>query len=427
MITVALVTLVLLAANALFVAAEFAVVSAPRTAVEHRAAGGDRLARRLLRTLTSAAEQDRYIATAQLGITFASLGLGMYGEHTLAIWLEPRLEAFGSARFIASHTLASIVAVSVLSYLHIFLGEMIPKSIALAHALPTARLVHWPMRVTGILFAPLVYLLNGIGTACIRLLGVRPQTDRRESAYTPEELQLIVDESDKGGVFRGEAGRILHELFEFGDRTAREAMVPRVRVIGLRVGASAAEIRAIVAPHRVTRYPVYEGDLDQIVGVVHARDLLARLSRDEALGSSEVRRIPVVPATAALDDVLATLQRHRAHLATVIDEHGGTAGIISLEDLFEEVVGEIDEGGPVSLERQADGSVRAAGTVRLDELGECFQLDLEHEEVDSVSGLVLTHLGRPPLVGDVIEYGRLRIEVTAISGRGVKEARVTPT
>jgi CBS domain containing-hemolysin-like protein len=422
------VTFVLLATNALFVAAEFAVVSAPRPAVERRASRGDRLARRLLRTLTSAREQDRYIAAAQLGITFASLGLGMYGEHTLAIWLEPRLGGLGQTlSFMTAHTLASVVAVSALSYLHIFLGEMIPKSIALAHAEATARVVYWPMRVTGVILAPLVSLLNGIGNACLRALGVPRQTDRRDQAYTPEELQIIVEESERGGIFRGDAGRILHELFEFGDRTAREAMVPRVRIAGLRVGAGADEIRRVVARHRLTRYPVYDGDLDHIVGVVHAKDLLARLLRDAPLAAENVRRIPVVPATAPLDDVLTTLQQQGAHLAVVIDEHGGTAGIISLEDLFEEVVGEIDEGGAPALQPQPDGSVRAAGTVRIDELGDHFGLDLEHEEVDSLSGLVLARLGRPPGIGDVVEYGPLRIEVTAVSGRGVREARVERT
>jgi CBS domain containing-hemolysin-like protein len=170
---------------------------------------------------------------------------------------------------------------------------------------------------------------------------------------------------------------------------------------------------------------VYEGDLDHIIGVVHAKDLLARLLSNESLATEHVTRMPVVPATAPLDDVLATLQEHQAHVAVVIDEHGGTAGIITLEDLFEEVVGEIDEGGPQALTHQPDGSVRAAGTVRLDELGDAFGLELEHEDVDSVSGLVLAKLGRPPVAGDAVDYGDLRIEVTAVSGRGVREVQVT--
>ena len=172
---------------------------------------------------------------------------------------------------------------------------------------------------------------------------------------------------------------------------------------------------------------MYEGDLDHIIGMVHVKDLLRPADADERCRADDVRRIPVVPETASLDDVLATMQRSQAHLAVVIDEHGGTAGIISLEDLFEEVVGEIDEGAPTAPSLVAAGRwvVRAAGTVRLDELGQHFNLELEHEEVDSVSGLVLARLGRPPSVGDVVDYGRLRLEVTATSGRGVREVKAS--
>ena len=202
-------------------------------------------------------------------------------------------------------------------------------------------------------------------------------------------------------------------------------MMPRVRVIGIPAGAPPAEIRKVVATRRHTRYPVFEGDLDHILGVVHVKDLLRRLLANEPVTASDAASMPVVPETAALDDVLASMQRANAHVAVVVDEHGGTAGLVSLEDLFEEVVGEIDEGATESsgLVRLADGSVRAAGTLRLDELGQHFDLPLEHEDVDSVSGLVLARLGRPPAVGDVVEYGRLRLEVTALSGLGVREVK----
>jgi CBS domain containing-hemolysin-like protein len=168
---------------------------------------------------------------------------------------------------------------------------------------------------------------------------------------------------------------------------------------------------------------VFEADLDHIAGMLHVKDLLRNLVNDSPIAAADLRRLPVVPETTPLDDVLATMQRTGAHMAVVIDEHGGTAGIITLEDLFEEVVGEIDEGVPrtPTLAPQADGSVRAAGTVRLDELGQHFGIELEHEEVDSVSGLVLALLGRPPVKGDVVEYGRIRIRVTGTSGRGVRE------
>jgi len=425
--TVVLITLVLLLLNALFVAAEFAVVSAPRTSVERRAKNGDRLAKRLLVTLTSPREQDRYIAAAQIGISLASLGLGMYGEHTLALWLEPRLEILGTSRLIASHLLASILAVATLSYLHIFLGEMIPKSLALSHAERTAFAVYWPMRVVQFVLYPFVIGLNMLGNFCLRLVGVRRQEHSRESFYTPEELQLVVEESEKGGALRAESGRMVRELFEFGDLTAGQAMVPRVRVVGLPSGASPADVRRLIAETRHTRYAVYDGDLDHIIGMLHIKDLLRLLLANEPIGASDVRRMPVVPQTASLDEVLRTMQQTHAHMAVVIDEHGGTAGIVNLEDLFEEVVGEIDEGAPraKSLVPAADGSVMAAGTLRLDELGEVFDIDLHHEEVESVSGLVLAQLGRPPVVGDAVQYGRVRLEVTATSGRGVKEVKAS--
>jgi CBS domain containing-hemolysin-like protein len=302
---------------------------------------------------------------------------------------------------------------------------MIPKSIALAQTERTARTVFLPMRIVTLAFYPFVVGLSVVGTACLRLLGIRRQQNPVERAYTPAELQIIVEESEEGGALRAESGRLLRELFEFGDRTAGEAMVPRVRVAGIPLGASPAVVRRLISGYRRTRYPVYDGDLDHIIGMMHAKEILRRLMQDAAITAADTRPIPAVPATATLDVVLETMQKTRAHLAVVIDEHGGTEGIVSLEDLFEEVVGEIDEGVPVapSLQANPDGSVTAAGTLRLDELGASFNLDLEHEEVDSVSGLVLERLGRPPVVGDVVDYGRIRLQVTGISGRGVKEVR----
>ena len=423
--TVVLITAAFLLANALFVAAEFAIIGVSRTALAHRANQGDSMARRVLGLLTSHVQQDRFIATAQLGITVASLGLGMYGEHTLAAWLEPRLELSPTAGFIASHTLASILAIGALTYLHIFLGEMVPKALALGHAEGTARAVYWPMAVVLVVFYPLVISLNGIGNFCLRLMGVRRQEAAPGQGYTPEELQIIVEESAEGGAMRAEAGSILSELLEFGDLTAGEVMVPRVRVVGIPVGETPDGIRRILLAHHHTRYAIYDRDLDHIVGMLHVKDLLRRILAGELIAANHARPMPVVPVTAKLDAVLRTMQKAQAHMAVVIDEHGGTAGVVSLEDLFEEVVGEIDEGAPAApaMVAQEDASVLVAGTVRLDELGQHFDLDLAHEDVDSVSGLVLALLGRPPITGDAVEYDRIRLEVTATSGRGVKQAR----
>jgi CBS domain containing-hemolysin-like protein len=424
--TVLLITAALLLANALFVSAEFAIIGAARPALEHQSNQGDKVARRLFRLLTTHDSQDQFIATSQLGITLASLGLGMYAEHTFAAWLEPRLALPAVERMIAAHTLASVLAITALTYFHILLGEMLPKAIAIAHAERTLRAVYWPMRFVRIFFYPLVYVLNGTGNVGLRLMGVRRKEGEPEQVYTPEELQIIVEESAEGGAIRAESGMLLRELLEFGDRTAGEVMVPRVRVLGIPIGATPDEIRATLTRHHHTRYPIYDGDLDHIVGMLHVKDLLRRLLANENAGTGDLRPMPVVPESAPLDAVLRTMQRSAAHLAIVIDEHGGTAGVISLEDLFEEVVGEIDEGPSApSIAARPDGSVVAAGTVRLDELGRHFDLDLVHDEVDSVSGLVLAILGRPPVVGDTVTYERVRVEVTAISGHGVKQTRVS--
>lgn len=412
-----LATLAFVLLNAVFVAAEFALIGASRLTLERLAADGDTLAGRVAHTVSTPRRQDRYLATAQLGITLASLGLGMFGEHAFAAYLNENVAFIGAAA-------ATAISLSVLTIAHIVIGEMLPKGMALQNPVNVARWAHWPMQTTLFLLYPFVVTLNAFANTALRLIGVRRQQNTHEQLYTPEELQLIVEESERGGTLGGESGRILQELLEFGDLTAAQAMVPRVRVIGIETGSTPQELRQIVREQRRTRYPVYDGSLDQVVGMLHVKDLLRAMLRDETVTAAQTRRIPMVPETATLDVVLKTMQQAHAHMALVVDEHGGTAGILSLEDLFEEVVGEIEEGqsSARSLEPQADGSARVAGTLRLGELGQHFDVDLEHEDVESVSGLVLARLDRLPVVGDVVEYGRIRLEVVATSGRGVKEA-----
>ena len=421
---VLLISLGLVLVNGVFVAAEFALLAAPRPALERSAAKGDRFARSVLDVLRSPSRQDRYIATAQLGITLASLGLGMYAEHRLSDFLEPIV---GHIPAIGGVALAAAISLGVLTLAHIVFGEMVPKGLALQHPVPVARITAWPMGLTLGLLYPFVKLSTTVARACLRLIGIERQQNVHEQVYTPEELQFIVEESQEGGALRGESGRLLRELFEFGGLTAGQVMVPRVRIVGIPLGATPSALRPIVAKHKHTRYAVYDKDLDHLVGMVHVKDLLRKLLQNQPLGAEDVRRMPVVPETAPLDDVLASMRLANAHMTIVIDEHGGTAGILSLEDLFEEVVGELDEGAVTEppLTKNPDGTVRASGTVRLDELGQFLDLDLVHEEVDSLSGLVLARLGRPPVVGDVVEYERLRLRVTATSGRGVKEVLVS--
>ena len=423
MTLVVLVIIVLVIVNGLFVAAEFAIVGAPRTSIETRAANGERVAAQVNRVLQEPVRQDRYIATAQLGITLASLGLGMYGEHGVAHWLEGQLEAFGSLRFVAAHTLASILAITVLTYLHIVFGEMIPKSLALQRAERVVLAITPIMRAFELVLYPLVLGLNGLGRIVLRMLGIRRQERNTEHLYSPEELALVVTESQAGGLLREESGQILRELFEFGDLTAREVMTPRVRIAGMPVGAEADAIAAIVRRHPFTRYPVYQDNLDHVLGLVHVRDLLTLTRSGGSLDASMVRPLPILPETSTLGAVLDTLRRQAAQMVLVIDEHGGTAGLISHEDLFDEVVGEFAETASerTSIYRDFRGRLHVSGTARVEEAGEALGVELEHEDVDSVSGLVLTLLGRPPQVGDVVEFDHVRFEVVAVEGHGVRE------
>ena len=428
MIELAIIT-VLILLNGVFVAAEFAIVGAPRAAIDARAAQGDRLARLVQRVLRDTQTQDRYIATAQLGITLASLGLGMYGEHVLADAIYHYLDASGAPAWLVSHGFASVLAVAILTYFHIVVGEMVPKSLALQQAERLACWITPPMLWTKNLLYPFVVTLNGLGNLLLKGIGVNRQAQNADQYYTPEELQLIVQESDELGALRSESSQMLQELFEFGDLTAGQVMVPRVRIVGIPVAMPPAAIRELLAEPAHTRYPVYEKDLDHIVGMVHIKDLLRLLLHEETITAAHARAVPVVPETAPLDAVLAMMRRERTQMAVVIDEHGGTAGVVTLEDLFEEVVGDIEE-GPLTgqqVHRDRDGRLRVPGTMRIDEVGQEFDLDLEHEDVDSVSGLVLMLLGRPPVVGDSVRFARLQFEVTAVKGHGVEEAAVCLT
>jgi CBS domain containing-hemolysin-like protein len=422
-----LIILFLILINGLFVAAEFAMVGVSRARMERLAAQGRRTARLALRILRDPRRQDRYIATAQLGITGASLGLGMYGEHALAEWLAKGLESLGASRWIAAHGAASALSITILTYFHIVLGEMVPKSLALLSAERTVLWITPPIHWLQFLLYPLVITLNAMGNLILRLMGIRRELSATHF-HTPQELEYLVRESEQGGMLRAETGQVLRGLFDFGELTAGEIMSPRVRVLGLPLDASPDRISAVVRASRHTRYPVFRGDLDNIIGVIHIKDILRLTLAGKTLEENAIRRVPYLPETAELDLVLATMRRDHVQMVVVMDEHGGTAGIITLEDMFEEVVGDIEE-GPSQLpdiSRDAAGRLRVAGTVRLEEVGEALGATLEHEEVDTVSGLVLMLLERPPAVGDVVSYDHVRFQVVVVEGHGVGACLVTP-
>jgi CBS domain containing-hemolysin-like protein len=416
----------LLLANALFVAGEFAIVGVPRPSIERLASLGNTLARRVLRILDSAKRRDRYLATTQIGVSLASLGLGMYGEHVVAESIAAWLEPLNVSRWVAAHTIGSVVAVAILTYAHLVIGEMVPKALALQSSERTAMLVSPAIQGIGTAILPLVIALDALRALTVRAIGIRGEVSEEERYHSTEELQLIIQESQREGLLRGESGRILRELFEFGDLKAWQVMVPRVHLVAVRLGTTADELRDIVRTRPHTRFPVHSGDPDNIVGMVHIKDVLRHIVVQQPITLGDARPVPYIPATTPLDEVLAAMRRTRAQMAVVMDEHGGTAGIVTIEDLFEEVVGEIDEGrGRTPIWRDASGRLLVRGTVRLKDAGDAIGRSLEHAEVQTISGLVLTLLGRPAAVGDVVNWNGVRIEVTVVSGRSVSDTALT--
>jgi CBS domain containing-hemolysin-like protein len=418
--------LALLLANAVFVAGEFAIVGVPRTSIERLASLGNTLARRVIRILDSVKRRDRYLATTQIGVSLASLGLGMYGEHVVAESIAAWLEPLNVSRWVAAHTIGSVVAVALLTYGHLVIGEMVPKALALQGAERTAMLVSPAIEAIEKAILPLVIALDALRALTVRAIGISGEVAEEERYHSTEELQLIIQESQEEGLLRGESGRILRELFEFGDLKAWQVMVPRVRLVAVRIGTTADQLRDIVRTRPHTRFPVHTGDPDNIVGMVHIKDVLRHIVLQQPVAMGDARHVPYIPATTPLDEMLSAMRRARAQMAVVMDEHGGTAGIVTIEDLFEEVVGEIDEGrGRTPIWRDATGRLLVRGTVRLKDAAEAIGRSLEHPDVQTISGLVLTLLGRPPSVGDVVTWNGVRIEVTGVSGRGVADTALT--
>ena len=418
--------LTLLVVNGLFVAAEFSIVGVPRANVEHLASLGSSRARRVVAILDSARRRNRYIATTQVGVSLASLGVGMYGEHVIASWVTAWLEPLDLARWITAHTIGSLASITILTYAHILVGETVPKTLALQSAARTAMWVSPIIELVQTTMMPLVVLLDAARAVVIRAVGAEGELSEEERYHSTEDLRFIIQESQDSGLLRGDSGQLLRELFEFGDLTAGHAMVPRVRLAGIRVGTGSEELQRIVRERPHTRYPVHMSDLDHIVGSVHIKELLRHLVSGQPVMEADARAVPYIPATMPLDGVLAAMRRSRSQMAVVMDEHGGTAGIVTIEDLFEEVVGEIDEGrGRMPVWRDESGRLLVRGTVRLEDAGDALGRPLEHPEVQTISGLVLALLGRPPEVGDAVMWNDARIEVLSVTVRGVLDAALT--
>jgi CBS domain containing-hemolysin-like protein len=420
---------VLVAANAFFVAAEFALVSVRRTRIEELVAQGSEAAKWVQKATQ---DPDRFIAATQLGITLASLGLGWLGEPALAHLLEPIVALVpSSVRSGVSHGLAAAIAFGAITFLHVVVGELMPKSIALQNPERTSLIVAQPILWTARIFKPVIWVLNGAGNGLLRLIGVRPAT-AREMVHSVEELKILVSASAEGGVVEAEEQDMLHAVLDLSETPVRQVMVPRTEMVAIPASATLDEMTAIALEHSFTRFPVYQGNLDEVLGVVHLRDIV---DAGHSSGGGNVtarnlmREAIFVPETVGLTTVLRHFRSRRQHLAIVLDEYGGTAGIATLSDLLEEIIGEVSDefdAGP-AIEPLQDGTALVDGLTSIDEVNEFFNLKLSEPYYDSIAGYVLGRLGRVPQVGDSIAVGGIRLRVEALDGRRIARISLTPT
>lgn len=417
--------LALVLANAYFVAAEFALVGARTTRLEEASQAGDRKARRALEAIQ---HLDRYISATQLGITLASLGLGWVGEPALAHLFEGLFRgAPQPIAFLASHTAAVATAFTIITTLHIVLGELVPKSLALLHPEDVSRWVIWPLvGFSWVMHYP-ISLLNGIANRLLRWVGIAGATEH-DRLHSADEIRMLVEQSGEGGsLTRGDA-RMLEGVFEFSEKSAQDVMTPRTEIIGLAADATVEDAADIVAAAGRSRYPVYTASLDEIVGVVLAKDILRALRDTATIPVKRIMRDPLlVPGTREVEDVLTDMKRLKTHLAVVLDEYGGTAGLVTMEDLLEEIVGEIyDEYDPVlnTMVAATDGSVSLDASMPITTFNDRFDVELPIDQYTTLGGYLFGQLGRLPKVGDRVSAVGYQFDITAMDQRRVESVRV---
>jgi CBS domain containing-hemolysin-like protein len=418
--------LFLVAANGFFVASEFSLVSVRRTRIEELVRAGKPMARGVQSAIK---DLDAYLAATQLGITMASIGLGWVGEPALAALLDP-LFAFlpETWQLISAHAMAVIVAFAIMTSMHIVLGELAPKSWAIQRPESVALAVALPTKWFLTLFKPFIMFLNSLGWLILRMFGIQPVGAGHHVAHTEEELKLIVSASTEAGVLAPEEEEMIHNIFEFADLTANQVMVPRTEIVGLPLTAPREEIESTLRQHGFTRYPVYDGSLDSIVGIINVKDLLPMLDGRETLDLRRALQMPVVlPESVRVFRLLAAMQAHRRHTVVLIDEFGGTAGIVTLRDALERIVGDVrseQEAGWPDIERLSDREALVDGLLLIQDVNEDFGLELDEEEYHTIGGYAFGALGRRPEVGDAIDAPGCRLIVEALDGMRVSRLRI---
>jgi putative hemolysin len=410
-----IVVLALVLGNAIFVAAEYALVTARRTRLEERAEGGNRRARTALRLMD---EPVRFISTVQVGITVFGIALGAVGEPLVSRYFDflPRGVAF-------------VISFSVLTYLSVVLGELVPKAVALQKAEMLALALAVPIDLLSRAFAPVVWLLQVSSNAVLRVLGIRP-APAGMIAFTREDIRQSVAAAEDVGEIETAEEEMLYKVFDFAEKEAADVMVPRPDVVGISVEMPATEALRLVLDSPYTRYPVFRESLDDIVGILHIRALVAALENSGIEGvtlESLLHPAYVVPETKDLGALLNEFRKANQHMAVVVDEYGATAGIVTLEDLLEEIVGDIADEFDLpdeSVERLDDTRIRISGSFTIDDFNEQFGTEIDDEDFHTVAGFVFGHLGRAAAIGDVVVDERLKFTVLETSGSRIQRLEI---
>jgi CBS domain containing-hemolysin-like protein len=419
---------VLVLANGFFVAAEFALVSIRHTRIEELAKQGRPGAAAVKRAL---GHTDDFIAATQLGITIASLALGWLGEPALGRFIEPLVSLLPAAWVgLASHTIAAVLAFILITFMHVVVGEFMPKSIALQRTESTALIVVPATLIVEKLFMPFIWVLSGTGNFLLSLIGMRAASGH-ELVHSVEELKMLVQASGEKGVLEVDERNMLDAVFDFAGLTAREVMVPRTEMVALSVEATVDELIQLAIKYPYTKYPVYDGDLDHILGIAYVKDLV-RVQHSERRTASVrglIREALFVPDTIRLDDLLQHFRARRQHMAIVLDEYSGTAGLVTLADLMGKIVGEVadtfDKSTP-EIQRLPNGAALIDGLTQIEDVNNRLGLDLHEEYYDTIAGFVLGRLGRMARVGDTVEAGGVRLKVEALDGLRIARVSLYP-
>ena len=431
MITALLVVAALILINAVYVAAEFAAVSVRRSRVQQLAADGHPLAAWLLPLIESPAALDRYIAACQIGITLSSLVLGAYAQATIAVWLTPSFAQLGGLQEVAAQSTSAAVVLFVLTVAQVIFAELVPKSLALQYPTQAALYTLVPMVPSLWVYKPFIKWLNGAGLLLLRLLGSSSPTHRH--IHSPEEIELLIAESRDGGLLEADEHRRLQRALRLNLRQAKQLMVPRRQVAAVDIDTPLDEVIAVLARSPFSRLPVYRGSIDNVIGMVHTKDLVRwRASGPpEATLASLLRPIASVHESVTADRVLRELRERRSHQALVVDEFGGTAGLLTLEDVLSELLGEVaDEfkSTEPAAETLPDGRVRMPGGMMVDDAAALLHTTWETEAM-TVGGLVTAALGDLPSPGDRTAVGDYEFEVERVVDRAVDSVlarRVVP-